>query len=97
MSETVIPKVEMRGISKSFPGVLANDCVDLMLHRSEVLALLGENGAGKSTLMNVLCGLYRPDKGEIYIMAHMLTFILPAMHRSMALAWSIKTSSLLIR
>lgn len=67
MSETVIPKVEMRGISKSFPGVLANDCVDLMLHRSEVLALLGENGAGKSTLMNVLCGLYRPDKGEIYI------------------------------
>jgi simple sugar transport system ATP-binding protein len=67
MSDTAIPKVEMRNISKSFPGVLANDCVDLKLRKGEVLALLGENGAGKSTLMNVLCGLYRPDRGEIYI------------------------------
>ncbi|MEJ5184503.1 MAG: ATP-binding cassette domain-containing protein, partial [Rectinemataceae bacterium] len=67
MDERTIPKVEMRGISKSFPGVLANDCVDLVLYRGEVLALLGENGAGKSTLMNILCGLYRPDAGEIYI------------------------------
>lgn len=67
MDERTIPKVELRGISKSFPGVLANDCVDLVLYRGEVLALLGENGAGKSTLMNILCGLYRPDAGEIYI------------------------------
>jgi len=67
MNHNAIPKVEMRNISKSFPGVLANDCVDLKLHKGEVLALLGENGAGKSTLMNVLCGLYRPDRGEIYI------------------------------
>jgi len=67
MNETMQPKVEMRGISKSFPGVQANDCVDLVLHRGEVLALLGENGAGKSTLMNILCGLYRPDEGEILI------------------------------
>ncbi|HEY9055003.1 MAG TPA: ABC transporter ATP-binding protein [Rectinemataceae bacterium] len=61
------PLVELRSISKSFPGVKANDCVDLSLRSGEVLALLGENGAGKSTLMNILCGLYRPDSGEIYI------------------------------
>ncbi|MCE1197198.1 ATP-binding cassette domain-containing protein, partial [bacterium] len=61
------PLVEMRAISKSFPGVQANDCVDLALYPSEVLALLGENGAGKSTLMNILCGLYRPDSGEIAV------------------------------
>ena len=61
------PVVRMVAITKHFPGVLANDQVDLTLHRGEVLALLGENGAGKSTLMNMLVGLYRPDSGEIYI------------------------------
>ncbi len=61
------PVVRMVGITKRFPGVLANDNVNLTLHRGEVLALLGENGAGKSTLMNMLVGLYRPDNGEIYV------------------------------
>ncbi len=62
-----IPVVRMVDITKTFPGVVANDHVSLTLHKGEVLALLGENGAGKSTLMNMLIGLYQPDSGSIYI------------------------------
>ncbi len=61
------PVLELRNITKEFPGVLANDHIDLTLNEGEILALLGENGAGKTTLMNILYGLYTPDAGEIFI------------------------------
>jgi simple sugar transport system ATP-binding protein len=61
------PVLELRGITKQFPGVLANDNINLTLEKGEIHALLGENGAGKTTLMNILYGLYKPTSGEIFI------------------------------
>jgi ABC-type uncharacterized transport system ATPase subunit len=60
-------RLELRDISKRFPGVLANDKVSISADRGKVLGLLGENGAGKTTLMNILSGLYKPDSGQIFI------------------------------
>src|SRR3989442_14752775 len=62
-----VPAVTMRGISKRFPGVLANDQVDFEVLQGEIHTLLGENGAGKSTLSNILTGLYRHDDAEILL------------------------------
>ena len=61
------PILDLRGITKSFPGVQANDHIDLTLNEGEILSILGENGAGKTTLMNILYGLYSPDGGEIHV------------------------------
>ena len=65
MSEEYI--VEMRHITKRFPGIVANDDVTLQIKKGEIFALLGENGAGKSTIMSVLFGMYEPEEGEIYV------------------------------
>ncbi|MDP1544697.1 MAG: ABC transporter ATP-binding protein [Anaerolineales bacterium] len=59
--------LELKGITKRFPGVLANDKIDITLREGKILALLGENGAGKTTLMNILYGLYKPDEGSISV------------------------------
>ncbi|MCI5596478.1 MAG: ABC transporter ATP-binding protein [Lachnospiraceae bacterium] len=64
MSEYI---VEMKNITKRFPGIVANDSVTIQIKKGEIYALLGENGAGKSTLMSMLFGMYEPDEGEIYV------------------------------
>jgi len=69
--------VEMKGIVKQFPGVLANDRVDFELRRGEIHALLGENGAGKSTLMNILAGLYKPEAGVTWVKNQVVNFSSP--------------------
>lgn len=71
------PLVQMRGIVKKFPGVVANDHVDLDIYAGEIHALLGENGSGKSTIMSVLAGLYKPDSGEILIDGSSFSFSSP--------------------
>ncbi|HSD84255.1 MAG TPA: ABC transporter ATP-binding protein [Anaerolineae bacterium] len=72
-----IDSLEMRGISKRFPGVLANDHIDFDVQSGEVHALLGENGAGKSTLMKILYGMYHPDEGEILLNGKPVTIASP--------------------
>jgi simple sugar transport system ATP-binding protein len=70
-------RLELRDITKRFPGVLANDEISIAVDKGEVLGMLGENGAGKTTLMNILSGLYKPDSGEILIDGQTRTFVDP--------------------
>jgi ABC-type uncharacterized transport system ATPase subunit len=72
------PAVELRGITKRFPGVVANRDINITVNRAEVHAIVGENGAGKSTLMNILFGMFRPDEGTIVINGHDEVFHSPA-------------------
>jgi len=74
---TESPVVQMVGITKRFPGVVANDHVHFEVRRGEIHALLGENGAGKTTLMKILYGFYRPDEGEIYLEGRRVLFRSP--------------------
>lgn len=77
MTNEVLPNqpiVQLKGIVKRFPGVLANDHVDFDLYPGEVHTLLGENGAGKTTLMSILYGLYHPDEGEIFVKGRRVHF-----------------------
>ena len=81
-----VPLVEMRGITKAYPGVLANDEVDLVLRRGRVHALLGENGAGKSTLVKILYGLLEPDAGELLWQGEPVRVSSPAVARRLGIA-----------
>ncbi|HEX8991449.1 MAG TPA: ATP-binding cassette domain-containing protein, partial [Anaerolineales bacterium] len=69
--------LEARGITKRFPGVVANDQIDFEIKAGEVHAILGENGAGKTTLMNILFGLTQPDEGEILVFGEKVNFRSP--------------------
>ncbi|MCS6785256.1 MAG: ATP-binding cassette domain-containing protein, partial [Candidatus Caldarchaeum sp.] len=68
----------MKGITKTFPGVIANKEIDFEAYSGQVHGLLGENGAGKSTLMKILAGYYKPDKGEIRINGKLVKIRSPA-------------------
>lgn len=83
MGETI---VELKNIRKEFPGVVALDDMSLKLNRGEIHALIGENGAGKSTLIKSITGVYKPDKGEIYVNGEKVNFSGPADSRSKGIA-----------
>ena len=67
MDNNYVNTIEMVGVTKTFGSVVANKDVDLTIRKGEILSLLGENGSGKTSLMNMLAGIYYPDKGQIFV------------------------------
>src|SRR4051812_50214729 len=74
---TKVPAVRLRGITKRFPGVVANDDINIDIQAAEIHAIVGENGAGKSTLMKILYGMQRPDEGTIEVSGREMHFRSP--------------------
>ena len=66
-SASVVPAIELKGVTKRFGNVVANSNVNLTVHKGEILSILGENGSGKTTLMNMISGIYFPDEGQLFI------------------------------
>lgn len=79
------PRLRLRGVTKAYPSVIANDCVDLDVHAGEIHAVLGENGAGKSTLMKIIYGSIQPDAGEIWWQGQQLRIKNPAHARALGI------------
>ena len=86
MSAATAPFLEMKGITKQFPGVLALNKVDLSVYPGRVLALVGENGAGKSTLMKVLSGVHKRDAGEILLQGKSVEITSPLASRQLGIS-----------
>ena len=86
------PRLRLSGISKSYPGVIANDAIDLSVMPGEIHAVLGENGAGKSTLMKIVYGVTKPDAGTIAWEGDEVHIASPAEARRRASAWCSSTS-----
>ncbi len=86
MADMDIPVIELRGITKQFPGVLALDKVDLSVNAGEIHAVIGENGAGKSTMMNILAGELQPDGGEIYFYGEPTEIANPSASQNMGIS-----------
>ena len=89
------PMLELRGITKSFPGVVANESIDLVVGRGEVHAILGENGSGKSTLMKVIYGYHSPDSGTISVDGSPVRLASPADGRRLGIGMVFQDFSLI--
>ena len=89
-----VPRLQLRGISKRYPGCLANDAIDLTIAPGEIHALLGENGAGKSTLMKIIYGVTQADSGEVIWQGQRVSLRNPAQARGLGIGMVFQRFSL---